>query len=129
MLIRLLCVFAVLSQNIYADELWVLYAPGCYHCEKFLDSAYSNYPNKKLWQSELPVPIIKLYNIALGMPEASEHVLKEDVNATPTFILINDDKDKKYELGRFDGYTDENTFYKELRKIRCEHTEKIKCEN
>ena len=112
---------------LHADQLWVFYAPGCHHCEKFIEQAYPHYPNKSHWSTKLPLPIIRLFNIALDVPDDHATVLDRDIESTPTFVLIDDDQKPYKELGRFEGYTSEAGFYQQLEKLLCEHSKYVTC--
>ena len=124
---KYLWIMVLFSQSIWADQLWVFYHKSCYHCELFINQAYSFYPKKELWASKAPIPLIRMFDISMSDTGEKISQLAEPISSTPTFVLIDDENGLR-EIGRFSGYSSESEFYSQLSQLVCSATKHVKCD-
>ena len=102
----------ILSGNLMAAELIMVEQQGCYYCLEWKDQLGHIYPKTP----EGKYAPLKTIDIT----EVDElKGLKRDVIFTPTFVLMENEK----ELGRLEGYSSEDFFWELLEVILEKETE------
>ncbi len=101
-----------LSGNLMAAELIMVEQQGCYYCLEWKDQLGHIYP-KTPEGKFAPLKTIDITEVD------KIKGLKSDVIFTPTFVLMENDK----ELGRLEGYSSEDFFWELLEVILKEETE------
>ena len=101
-----------LSGNLMAAELIMVEQQGCYYCLEWKDQLGHIYP-KTPEGKFAPLKTIDITEVD------KIKGLQSDVIFTPTFVLMENDK----ELGRLEGYSSEDFFWELLEVILKEETE------
>ena len=102
----------ILSGNLMAAELIMVEQQGCYYCLEWKDQLGHIYP-KTPEGKFAPLKTIDITEVD------KIKGLQSDVIFTPTFVLMENDK----ELGRLEGYSSEDFFWELLEVILKEETE------
>ena len=108
----LISAIPVLSGNLMAAELIMVEQQGCYYCLEWKDQLGHIYP-KTPEGKFAPLKTIDITEVD------KIKGLQSDVIFTPTFVLMENDK----ELGRLEGYSSEDFFWELLEVILVEETE------
>ena len=108
----LISAIPILSTKLIAAELLMVEQQGCYYCLEWKDQLghiYSKTPEGKFAPLK-PIDITEVDKVS---------GLKRDVIFTPTFVLMENNK----ELGRLEGYSSEDFFWELLEVILEKETE------
>ena len=108
----LISAMPILSGNLIAAELIMVEQQGCYYCLEWKDQLGHIYP-KTPEGKYAPLKTIDITEVA------ELDGLQRDVIFTPTFVLMENDK----ELGRLEGYSSEDFFWELLEVILEKETE------
>ena len=106
----LISAIPILSTKLIAAELLMVEQQGCYYCLEWKDQLghiYSKTPEGKFAPLK-PIDITDVDKIS---------GLKRDVIFTPTFVLMENNK----ELGRLEGYSSEDFFWELLEAVSYTH--------
>ena len=111
-IVLLIFTVPILSENLMAAELIMVEQQGCYYCEEWKDQLGHIYPKTP----EGKYAPLKTFDIT---EVDGIKGLERDVIFTPTFILMEKNKD----LGRLVGYSSEDFFWELLEVILEKETE------
>lgn len=100
--------FAVAALPVHAAELVMFDDPACVYCKRWLAEVGPGYPKTEEGQR---APLRRIFIRDQGQAGVQ---LKSPVNATPTFVLADDEG---REVGRITGYPGADYFYPMLGEI------------
>jgi protein-disulfide isomerase len=104
----LMLLLAVAAWPAYAAELVMFDDPACVYCKRWLAEVGPGYPKTEEGQR---APLRRIF--IRDQAQAGVQ-LKSPVNATPTFVLVDD---RGQEVGRLTGYPGADYFYPMLGEI------------
>lgn len=108
-------IIGLVSKSLFASELLIIEAEGCYYCEIWDKEVGSIYNDNKIG-SLLPLRRVNIKTVRSRSLKAIKNVY-----FTPTFIVLNDG----IEIGRITGYPGEGFFWGYLENI----VEKLRASN